>query len=329
MEIRLRPADYAQQAAHRFWGDTSRPEVVADLVRAEVTARGSSTRWAIARRVARGASIELATVEEICRQLEAEGDVSAARGGVLHVTPVRLISCGTAEYRIISSLPTRNLQAKLSSTIDARGVRRTLHASHDGDALGLSVAKVGGIILTPEQWAGLALAPAADEAWLRALDTRLTWLPEAAWSLERDGALDWQGLTLTDGDLRYRRGAEGARLWRARSPFGRWLYAWGSPGASPAAGEFVSLTWDDANRTTFAVARGGNTPVAAALTRDESDAVLKLDAWLPRSEFRYLSTIATPTGERGAWLIPAPRVDDIVTTLEDRLGLDIKAEVRG
>ena len=81
MDLRLRPADYVEQAAQRTWGDTSRPEVVADLVRAEVTARGSCTRWATVQRIARAASVEPAIVDEICRQLEAEGDFSTASGG--------------------------------------------------------------------------------------------------------------------------------------------------------------------------------------------------------------------------------------------------------
>jgi hypothetical protein len=331
MDLRLRPADYVDQAAQRTWGDTSRPEVVADLVRAEVTARGSCTRWATVQRIARAASVEPAIVDEICRQLEAEGDFSTASGGVLHVSPVRLVSSGNTEYRVVCSLPTARLSAKLPGAIDAQGVRRFLRLSEDAPALKKAVSKIAGIVLTPEQWAGLDLAPRADDAWLRAVDERLRWLPEGAGSLERDGALDWRGLTLTDDGPRYRRDAAAAQLWRSRSAFGRWLFVWGAAGVSPAEGDFVSLTSDDANRTMFAVARAAGSPIRATLTRAEAEAVLVLDAWLPRAEYRYLAMIGAPSGEnhKNTWSIPTARVDDVVATLKNRLGLDITEEVGG
>lgn len=331
MDIRLRPADYAEQAVQRSWGDTSRPEVLADLLRAEVTARGSSTRWAVAQRIARAGAAERSVVEDLCRQLEAEGDFSTASGGVLHVTPVRLVACGPAVYRVISSLPTARLCTKLPGTVDANGARRALHLSADDPPVEKLVSKAGGLVLTPDQWARLELVPPADKEWLRAVDERLRWLPESAGSLERDGALDWRGFALTDDGPRYRRDAKDARLWRARSAFGRWLFAWGAAGVSPALGDFVSLAWDDANRTTFAVAQAAGAPVAATLTRAASHAVLKLDIWLPRAEFRYLAMIATPSGEhhKNTWSIPTALVDDTVATLQTRLGLSITEEVGG
>lgn len=331
MDLRLRPADYAEQAVRRAWGDTSLPEVIADLVRAEVTARGSCTRWATVQRIARAASVEPSVVEQLCRRLEAEGDFSTASGGVLHVTPVRLVSSGDNELRVICSLPNARLAAKLPGAIDAQGVRRTLHLSNEASSLEKAVAKIAGLVLTPEQWAGLSLAPRADEAWLKAVNERLRWLPEGAGSLERDGALDWRGLTLSDDGPRYRRDAKAAQLWRARSAFGRWLFAWGSTGVSPAEGEFISLTSDDASRTVFAVARAAESPIRAKITRAETHSVFALDAWLPRAEYRYLAMIAAPAGDnhKNTWSIPAARVDDAVATLHTRLGLDITEEAAG
>lgn len=319
MDLRLRSVDDVRHA----WG----PEVLAELVRAEVTARGSLTRWATVQRIARAVSVEPSVVEQLCRHLEAEGDFSTASGGVLHVTPLRLVSSGDSELRVICSLPTARLAAELPGAIETQGVRRTLRFSDEVPSLAKAVAKIAGLVLTPEQWAGLDLAPHADEAWLKMVNERLRWLPEGAGSLKCEGTLDWRGLTLTDEGPRYRRVAKKAQLWRAHSPFGRWLFAWGTPGVSPAEGEFVSLTSDEAYRTAFAVARA-ESPIRAVFARAETHAVLALDAWLPRAEYRYLAMIAVPSRDihKNTWLIPNARVDDTVATLQARLGLDITEE---
>jgi len=328
MDLRLRPHEYAKQAVESAWGDVAQVSVLADLLRAEVTARGSCTRRAAVRRIEQAATGTVQQgrdrIDTVCRQLEAEGDLNTSRGGMLHVTPVRAIELSPGEYRLICSLPTTRLAAKLPGDVIAEGIRRNLRLEEgEAPALAQAMERVGGLVLSPEAWAGLSRVPIADEAWLTSLDERLRWLPEDAGSQERDGALDWRELTLTSDGPRFRSGTgdDGVRLWRAKSHLGQWLWVWGTAGSSPATGSFVTLPVDDANRAVFALARVAGAPVSASVTKDVPTSTLHLDAWLPRAEYRYLSTIASPAEGKGAWSIPEGNLDQVLDVLSSRLGI--------
>ena len=314
-------------------GDLATDTALADLLRSEVTARGSCTRAAAASRLLRALSglvpeDSLRTrLANLCRTLEADGDFSVSTGGVLHISPVRAVVLDEATHRIVSSLPTRVLGLELPGTLEIEGVRRTHHMpSGRVGELELALEALGGVVLSVESWAGLQRSPHADGAWMSNLAQRLQWHAEAQGSLERDGALDWATLELSDDGPRWRRRSEApSRLWRARSVHGRWLFAWTASEQTPAGTDFISLSDDDAARTVFALARAQERPVQARLDHHGEERRLFIREWLPRAEYRFLSALgACEFVDRVAvWTFAAAREVRVLSTLEERLGLQV------
>jgi len=270
-----------------------------------------------------------AQLGNVCRALEADGDFSVARGGVLHASPVRAVMLDEGTHRIVTSLPTRALGPRLPGTLELDGVHRTHRSAPDRPGeFETTIDSLGGVVLSVEAWAGLdrRQSPHADGAWIRNLEQRLQWHPEAQGSLERDGALEWATLELSDDGPRWRR-ASGTptRLWRARSRHRRWLFAWTASEQPPTVSEFVSLNDDDASRTVFAVARAADRPVRPRLERQGDECRLWIREWLPRAEHRFLSALGSCEyiDRLATWTFPAGRESQVVATLVKRLGLQI------
>ncbi len=315
-----------------MWGTLGTEQTLAELLRDQVNAHGKCTRATAIGRLERqleplmGASPRENLVD-VCTQLERQGDFVVSKGGVLHVTPLRLIARGGGEFLVVTSLPLRRLSTLVSGDWSANGLERSITVLPGNiDALSQQVARLGGVVLGPEAWAGLDRVPAADDAWLGQLETRLRWQAEPAGSLERDDALDWKGLVLGTDGPRWRRKPTGAlpRLWRARQSWGRWVSAWTEPGESPATGKFVMLWSDEANRTVFALARAAEEPVRCGLTHEDGRVVLKLKPWLPRAEYRYLSVLARQLpreGDTQCWALSEASLSDVQRILEEQLGL--------
>ena len=336
MKLTVVPQEQVAARSAARWGDFGQDEPLSDLIRAEVTARGSCPRWTALRRLEQALGDDdadqrrRARLQEICDGLEYEGDFTASSGGVLNVSPVRAIELQPGVHRMVCSLPSRRLRASLPGELHIDGLRR-LHRfdPNTEPEVAAALQALGGVVVSPQAWAGLDLTPVADRAWLDNLDQRLEWRPEAAGSLERDGALDWQALTFTADGPRWRRNSdEPTRLWRARTSYGRWIWAWVTADGTPSTKAFVTLFADDANRTLFAVAREAGKPVSVLVGRDDAFAHLRLREWLPRAEYRYLSSLASPSRieNQQQWSIPSSRADDVFDMLRCRLGLDLKEE---
>ena len=313
--------------------DLTTDAALADLLRSEVTARGSCTRAAAVGRLERALAGLLpedalrTRLADLCRTLEADGDFSVAKGGVLHVSPVRAVVLEPKVHRIVSSLPTRVLGPQFPGTLEVDGVRREHHlASEHVGQLELALDSLGGVVLSVEAWAGLERSPHADDAWMSNLAQRLLWHPEAAGSLERDGALDWATLELSEGGPRWRlRSDAPTRLWRARSAHGRWLFVWTAVEQTPAGADFISLSDDDAARSVFALARARAVPVQARMEHEGEERRLFISEWLPRAEYRFLSTLGSCAfvDRVAVWTFAATRQPRVLSMLEERLGLQV------
>lgn len=304
-------------------GTADSTEMLGDLLRAEVHARGHAPRAATLSRLARLLAPAITVGEDrlagVCDGLEREGDLVLAPGGVLYATPTRVV-VAKQRARVFGSLPTRVLAAALGRDVSVVGATRTVVATDD---LGESVSRLDGAMVSPEAWAGLDRAPRADAAFIARLDHRLDWEASSAGALERDGALDWRSWELTGESPRWRRGHEG-RLWWARSRFGGHHRAW-TTGASPAAGTFVALSADDADRARFALAREAGGRLALVVQRAGDASIIEVPAWLPRPEYRWLSLHAEPApeGKGMHWRVTDDGVR-IATLLSERLGLVVE-----
>ena len=294
-------------------------------MRAEVHARKYAPRAATLSRVARllapAITLDEQRLDEVCDALEREGDVMLNPGGILYATPTRVVAVEKSA-RVFSSLPTRALAKALGREISAKGASRTI-ASVEG--LTEAVAKVSGVMVPPEAWAGLDRAPNADAAFLDKLDQRLEWQALGAGSLEKDGALEWRAWQVTPEGARWRRSSEG-QLWWARTRFGGHHRAW-TASASPATSPFVPLSPDDADRARFALSRKVKAASILRVERSGKRVTLEVPGWLPRPEYRWLSLHAVPVAESKGmrWEISTDNEDQTTKLLGERLGLIVEA----
>lgn len=300
-------------------------EAICELIRAEIHARGSATRAATIDRVVRliepAMAIAAARIAKLCDALEREGDLIFAPGAVLHATPVRAIVVGDC-VRVVGSLPTRALAAKLEQHVDVRGASRAMTNTAGLDE---AIQALGGVVLAPEAWAGIDHTPIADDQWITALDRRLEWQAGKAASLERDDSLDWAALVLTREGPRWKRGGDpDVRLWQAKNRVGYRQWAWTTVGQPPSAHSFVILTRDEAWRSVFALARVAGTPIAGRAQHVFGSVRLSLSQPLPHAEYRYLS-IHAGSVERDdnetAWRVSAATADGVRALLSSRLGV--------
>lgn len=331
MQLRVMSDARVRETTEDRWGaDLTADDALAEVLRAEVTARGQCRRASaitrVVRAVASAVEVSKERVAEVCDSLERDGDFSVAPGGVLHATPLRLVEVQSELLRVVSSLPARHLRQRLPGSMRSAGVLRHLVVGEtDASAVATALEAYGGVRLSAAEWAGLELAPHADDAWLDGLDERLKWLAQAPGSSERAGELDWRSLSVEAGAVRWRRESGGpSKLWRARSTWGYWMWAWSGSDAAPSATESVPLTTDEANRTVFAMARSIRQPVGISVAREDDHVIIGLGPWLPRAEYRYLSTMATPLPREdymNRWSVPLGRETDVLETLGARLGI--------
>lgn len=300
-------------------------EALCDFVRAEVHARKHAPRAATLSRVARllapAITLDEQRLDEACDALEREGDVMLNPGGILYATPTRVVTVGTMA-RVFSSVPTSALSKALERDVSMMGASRTIPSD---DGLSEAVARVNGVIVSPEVWAGLDRSPVADAAFLTKLDQRLEWQALGAGSLEKDGALDWRTWQVTGEGGRWRRVNDG-RLWWARTRFGGHHRAW-TAGTSPASSTFITLSPDDADRARFALSRDLAGAPVLRVERSSERVTLEVPGWLPRPEYRLLSLHAVPLADsRGMrWDIPGDVEAQVIDVLTKRLGLVVES----
>lgn len=309
-----------------FGDNLAASDLAAELLRNEVTARRRSPRHFVVGRVCRLAAPAIALdpelVGEVCEDLERQGDIVLAEGGIVYPAPARIVALGSGSFRFVCAVPSARLFATIDGEWTQGGIRRDCRLSGSAER---AAELLDGIVVTPETWAGLDRAPPADPDWLRGLEARLAWAPEPAGSLERDEVLDWSGFVVDQNESQWR--ATGpAQLWKARHRWKRWVYAW-SAGKSPREQSFVTLYPDEGARTLFAVARAAEKPFRGTITKRGDEASIGISGWLPQAEYRYLSTCAerVESSSRGStWTMPAARAERVVDTLVIRLGVRLE-----
>lgn len=299
---------------------------LAELLREEVSARGTCQRSSLLHRVLARMDgvvpLESRIVESTCDALVQEGDFLAAPGGEIAATPIRVVAVSATSVRVFTSLPSTRLARLLDLAISTDGFRRSLApAPH----LTERVRALQGAVLTPQQWAGLTRAPRANAAFLDELTERLSWTPTHSWTEDRHGPLDWQGLVAEEAEAVWRRPPARARLWRARHPVRRFVNAW-TAGEPPSVARYVELNSDEALRTRFAEAAGLGAPARVRVGRLESETLLEVPGWLPRAEYRWLSLLARPAGDgvgTRRWAITPGEAAGVLLNLRECLGVEV------
>jgi hypothetical protein len=309
-------------------GIQNESEVAAELLRHEVNARRRSPRHFLISRVCRLAApaitLDPELVGDVCEDLERQGDIVLADGGLFYPAPARLVALGGGIFRFVCAVPSVRLFAMVEGEWACSGVRRDcrlrVSAEHAADVL-------GGVVVTSEVWAGFDRFPAADREWIHALDARLAYAPEPPGSLESDEILEWCGLAFAPRGLQWLPN-ESARLWRARHRWIGWVYAWTSE-RRPSVQPFVKLGSDGAARAVYALARSSPHPLQAQLAMSASGSLLGIPTWLPLAEYRYLSLVGSCVkrdGTKSQWSVPLSRIDEALSVLSKRLGVAVVRE---
>lgn len=299
---------------------------MAELLRSEITARGMAPRAATLDRVMRlcapVTNLDREALETVCESLVRNGDLVLARGGQLAATPLRAIPVSD-RARLVASLPTRDLSGALASDIGRQGTRREVAWN---DAVHTLVEQLGGVAVTPAQWAGLDRAPIADESFLDRLDARLEWSGSQGATFDRGEPLEWRGWTVHDGEMRWRREAGGARLWMACGAYRR-FYAWTEGDGAPGQSRFIELSADECDRAAYALARRFRLPMKAMVREEGGGHAVEVPGWLPRAEYRWLSLHAEVAGDRagaGRWHVASGELSKVVEVLASRLGIVVE-----
>lgn len=331
MELRLVTVDNVRDAVTATVGLSMEiRDGVAELLRAELSARGSCSRRALCERVfsmvTPFASISIDLVQSVLAELAARGDVTAGPGGILAAAPLRAVDIGAGRFKVFGSLPSKPLLAVDTSATGKPGIDRVV--SFDGtDAGPRAVSSLGGVVLTPERWAGLDRVLPAGEEWLNVLNRRLDQEGELAGARDEEIADEWRAYlpeAETEQRRRWKAGIHPAStLWRARQQRGWQTFAW-SAGGSPRDTRSLPLTGDESARTMYSL----NLRAAISATihgRPIGDYVeFECDLFLPRAEYRYLTTFAerlAGNDKRAMYHCPATVWTVLTETLASRLGI--------
>ena len=129
MELTLLTDTQAREALNLVLGGDLEPyNVASDLVRHEVSARRRCPRHFLIGRVCRLAAPAIALdaemVGDVCEDLERQGDVVLAEGGVVYPAPLRIVALGGDLFRFVCAVPSARLFATVKGEWTRRGARR-------------------------------------------------------------------------------------------------------------------------------------------------------------------------------------------------------------
>ena len=271
-------------------------EATAELLRAEVTARGVAHKTTVLRAVAEHhlAPLPASQVTRVAEELVLSGDLLTLPGGKWAGAPLRCVLLCPETARVLAGASARRLGYWLGETPVLAGARRYLPWS---PALAARLAAVGGIALTADMWARLDREPPADAAFLAYL-ARQEACADSGQAGQSPTDAKWLAWIALNGQIRWRKATGGARLWRTDGRNGQFAYAWTV--GDPPAKTFHRISADSAARAQFALAQQAGASAVASLEPVDADFALRLPFRLPMAEFRWLQLYAV-------WL-QAPRL---------------------
>lgn len=306
---------------------------IAEIMRAELTARRACSGKALRDRIASILSPMTATsvdlLDSVLTELLRRGDATDGPGGMVAAAPLRFVDLSGGRFRIFGGTPTNALTPLNELLGVTPGIERIGCVKTSDDAWRGDLAKLGGIVIAPERWAGLDRILPAGAEWLQRLDRLLVQSGSAAGSGGSDLIDEWRVYRADSAFEQRRRWREqaaepGGHLWRSRHQRGWRIYAW-TAGGPPSEVPSIRLGGDGALRTMFSVDRVERIPATLRARQEEKSSVLfALDLFLPRAEYRYVVTMAdrVPRGDEDvSYRCSSTSWELVRGTLEERLGL--------
>lgn len=331
----VQPQELSAEKILNICQDLSKQNLLAEILRSELAARRVCSRRALCSKVA--AMLEplqqtsIDEVKGVLAELETKGDVTSGSKGQIAASPLRAVQVGEGRYHLHGSVASRKLFHTFPEVALTLGLNRLLSSSEDQDCVSNKIAKLGGIVLKPERWAGLSKTPRADTEWLSSLDTMLENRKIPAGSLDNGINDVWQAYIEAKGKPQNERWEksiqdENRKLWRAWHDRGWYLFAWTS-GKSPSVCSCKKLSSDHARRTMFALDREAGNPVPFSVTMESNRVFFRIAGFLPIAEYRYLSTIGEYIGKRGSYYcfnMPPDTWSETREIINDRLGIKLE-----
>lgn len=311
MELSLIP----EQDKEKFIGQslgissTSPEDMVAELLRSELTARGVSGRRNLCDRILQlmqpPVVVTRDLVKEVLFSLEKAGDISAGPNGQIAATPLRAVKLAENRYQIFGSMPHGQLVNFFSKSKLSAGLTRILNLKGDDrKKIKETLEALAGLELTPERWAGMDKVGAADKSWLNGLNNRLISQPVSSGSFDQQTRDEWQVYQPDKAKLlqkaRWHKNKKSSKgnLWRIWHERGWPIYCW-TVGDSPETSEQIRLSADEANRTMFALDKLKDAIISCKITKKRNKTDVQIGGFLPKEEYRYLITKGNFTGKDG------------------------------
>ena len=315
--------------------DLSGADFLAEILRNELAAQKVCSRRTLCNKAAALIQPIQETsadhVKEVLTELESNGDVTRGMNGLIAASPLRAVKVGPDRYRLHGCVPARILTHALAGMDLFWGINRMLVVKEANVNIAKKVERLGGLLLSPERWAGLMRTSSADKEWLDSLDLSLEnqKIPEGALD---DGVSDgWQCyLPKKSGkaqNLRWKKpDSDNQSLWRGWHERGWYLFAW-TNGQSPSLTPCLKLNSDQARRTMFALDRETGCHVPISVNKENDRILFKIAGFLPTCEYRYLITIGKYEGKYSNYFcfnLPSDVWGEVSQTLEERLGIKLE-----
>ncbi len=332
------PQEISIEDSLNFSEDLSGADLLAEILRNELTAQRVCNRRFLCNKVStlvepvQKTSVDY--VSEVLAELETNGDVTRGPAGNIASSPLRAVSVGPGRHRLHGSVPARGLQHAFGGDRLFLGVNRLLVASNDGANISEKVEVIGGIVLTPERWAGLARTPFADVNWLDSLAPLLEQQKLPAGALDNGVNEGWQNYSTEERgkphNQRWKKSGDssGGRLWRGWHERGWYVFAW-TNGDSPSRAPSLKMNSDQARRVMFALDREIDNPVPISIRKENQQIYFRIAGFLPLAEYRYLATLGEYNGKQGSYFcftLPSDNWIEVARTLEIRLGIKSKQD---
>jgi len=336
MELVLIPEQDKEQFVRQSLGipSTSPEDLVAELLRSELTARGVSGRRSLCDRIIQllqpTVFVTPDLVKEILFSLEKAGDISGGPNGQIAATPLRAVKLAENRYQLFCSMPHGEIVNLFSESKLSVGLTRILTLKGDDrQKIKTTLEALEGLELTPERWAGMDKVGAANQSWLEGLNNRLIMQPVSSGSFDQHTRDEWKvyqpdkAKSLQKARWYENDKSSKGNLWRIWHERGWPIYCW-TAGDSPELAEQIRLFADEANRTMFALDRIKDARISCKITEEENKTQIQVGGFLPNAEYRYLITKGKFTGkdgdyfcfqfENGVW-------KEVAELLNERLGI--------
>lgn len=313
---------------------SSPDDLVTELLRSELAARGVSGRRSLCDRVIilmeSIAPVDRDFVKEKLLSLEKAGDINGGPRGQIAATPLRAVKLAENKYQLFGTVHHKQLVTLFTKSKLSVGLSRVLALKGD-DRLAFKdiLADLGGLELSPERWAGMDKIGSADQSWLDGLNNRLTLQPKSAGSFDQETRDEWKIYQSDKATLlqksRWQESDNGSKgnLWRIWHERGWHIYCW-TTGDSPEFVEQIRLSGDEANRTMFALDKINDARISCKITENKNRTDIQIGGFLPKAEYRFMTTKGKFIGKDGDYFCFQFKTaiwHEVSELLNERLGI--------